>query len=289
MITLESVGQVSLVAAPRQGRQHLGYAPGGPQDQWSARWANHVCGNTTDALIVEGSGAALHADTDADVDICLGGAPTHATNSGQPMLRWIRHRWRAGHHLHIPAPWRGHRWYLAIADIIGEIQTSPRHVQHKPCGDFIANQRPAFADLSAWMPTPGTLRMIPGPECTRLSNPDSLIGPWFIDQRSSGMGLRLNGPSLALTNTDLWSSPLSDGTIQAAPNGPIILLRDRPTTGGYPRLATIIAPDISLAAHMRPGERVTLNWVDHDEAAIIEQAYATACAIPFTTSTNESR
>ena len=60
--------------------------------------------------------------------------------------------------------------------------------------------------------------------------------------------------------------PVADGTIQATAAGPIVLLRERQTTGGYPRICQLIDCDVDLAAQLRPNEVVHLDLVDVDEA-----------------------
>jgi antagonist of KipI len=82
------------------------------------------------------------------------------------------------------------------------------------------------------------------------------------------MGARLDGPQLRrLDDVDLTSEPVTPGTVQVPPNGkPIILLGDCQTIGGYPRIAHVITVDLSLAAQLRPGDRVRFGVVDQTEA-----------------------
>jgi allophanate hydrolase subunit 2 len=45
------------------------------------------------------------------------------------------------------------------------------------------------------------------------------------------------------------------GSIQVPPDGqPIVMLADGPTTGGYPKIATVLADDLPLLAQLLPGE-----------------------------------
>lgn len=70
------------------------------------------------------------------------------------------------------------------------------------------------------------------------------------------MGFRLTGHTLSLTTSrDMLSSGVTAGTIQLPPGGaPIVLMADRQTTGGYPRIGDVISADLPLLAQLRPGD-----------------------------------
>lgn len=62
------------------------------------------------------------------------------------------------------------------------------------------------------------------------------------------------------------SQPVTDGTIQLAPSGPIVLLRHRQTVGGYPRIANVIEADINKLSQFPPNTKVKFKLVSLDEA-----------------------
>jgi antagonist of KipI len=82
------------------------------------------------------------------------------------------------------------------------------------------------------------------------------------------MGYRLQGPVLQRQSTaELLSSAVTFGTVQVPPGGqPIVLMADRQTTGGYPRIAQVITADLSMLAQMRPGQQVRFQEVSLAEA-----------------------
>lgn len=88
------------------------------------------------------------------------------------------------------------------------------------------------------------------------------------------MGYRLEGPALPSETGGLQlSEPVAPGTIQLPPNGqPIVLMADRQTTGGYPRLGHVIRADVPKLAQLWLGDAVTFRAVTLDEArqALIE-------------------
>lgn len=113
------------------------------------------------------------------------------------------------------------------------------------------------------------IRVIKGPEFGILKDDDLFQSEWQIDQQSDLMGLRLLGESLAHERKQLVSQPVTDGTIQLSPNGPIILIRHRQTTGGYPRIANVIQADMDRLAQLPYNSRLSFKPVSFDEASAL--------------------
>ncbi|MFP3388171.1 biotin-dependent carboxyltransferase family protein [Brevibacillus sp. SIMBA_040] len=79
-----------------------------------------------------------------------------------------------------------------------------------------------------------------------------------VSPRSDRMGYRLTGPTLTLTSpNELISAAVTSGTIQVPPDGqPIVLMADRQTIGGYPKIGYVASVDLSVVAQLRPGDPV---------------------------------
>ena len=82
------------------------------------------------------------------------------------------------------------------------------------------------------------------------------------------MGYRLRGPRPALRGAATKISDVTPiGVVQVPPSGePMLLMADRPTTGGYPALANVISADIDLAAQLAPGDAFSFSPCSVDEA-----------------------
>lgn len=95
-----------------------------------------------------------------------------------------------------------------------------------------------------------------------------LSKPFEITQESDRMGYRLNGNTLEKSRTeDMISEAIGFGSIQVPPDGnPILLLADRQTTGGYPKIAQIIQSDLPLVAQLSPGFSITFRMISFNEA-----------------------
>jgi antagonist of KipI len=122
---------------------------------------------------------------------------------------------------------------------------------------------------SALMKAPGRLspppadgavvRVLPGPHRDRFDRAafDTLAASRFaLAGESNRMGYRLAGPPIvSLALPELLSDATPMGSIQVLPSGQLILLMaDRQTTGGYPRIATVIAADLPLTGQLAPGD-----------------------------------
>ncbi|QGU94811.1 5-oxoprolinase/urea amidolyase family protein [Clostridium bovifaecis] len=91
---------------------------------------------------------------------------------------------------------------------------------------------------------------------------------FMITSQSDRMGYRLKGEELRLEEPlEMISEAVSLGTIQVPPDGnPILLLADRQTTGGYPKIAQVITADIPLVAQLKPGDSVRFEEVSLERA-----------------------
>ena len=78
---------------------------------------------------------------------------------------------------------------------------------------------------------------------------------------------------------ELLSEAVAFGTVQLPPGGdPIVLMADRATTGGYPRLGEVASVDLPLIAQLKPGDRLRFRFVSIEEAqrALLEQEHEIA-------------
>ncbi|BCB02248.1 biotin-dependent carboxyltransferase family protein [Bacillus sp. KH172YL63] len=115
------------------------------------------------------------------------------------------------------------------------------------------------------------IRVIPGTEYelfTEESRQQFFHKPFKVTAQSDRMGYRLEGTSLQLEEAfNMISEAVVFGTIQVPANGePIILLADRQTAGGYPRIGYIASVDLPIIAQTKPGEELTFTMISHEQA-----------------------
>jgi len=117
---------------------------------------------------------------------------------------------------------------------------------------------------------PQVVRIIPGRHWEAFAAARSLLtdSAFRIAPDSNRMGFRLDGPAVRLEKPlELLSEAVSFGTIQVPPGGkPIILMADRQTTGGYPRIAEVASVDLHLLAQLKPGDSLRFELVSLAQA-----------------------
>ena len=122
-----------------------------------------------------------------------------------------------------------------------------------------------------------TLRVTRGPQWERFDAPAqaALLGSRFSVARASDrMGYRLDGPAIApRVPATLPSEAACPGAVQIPDGGgPIVLMPDGPTVGGYPKIAVVIAADLRLLAQCLPGRGVRFREVSLEAARTARHA-----------------
>lgn len=125
-------------------------------------------------------------------------------------------------------------------------------------GPLVSPTGPGISLRPAYSTRPA-VRLLSGADADALSAgpPGGLYGSEFqVGPDSDRMGYRLHGPRLETAAAgDRLSEPVAFGTVQLPPGGhPIVLMADRQTTGGYPRIGEIATVDLPLLAQLKPGD-----------------------------------
>jgi biotin-dependent carboxylase-like uncharacterized protein len=208
------------------------------------------------------------------------------------MQHWISFRVRPGDELRMDVARSGCRSYLAVQggidvpEVLGSRSTYTRAGiggfegrALKP-GDvltagsnFDVSVKPQRLEKK-YVPKYGDsieLRVMPGPQNDHFTAAgiDTFFASAFtISAEADRMGYRLDGPRIEHRGEpEIISDALALGSIQVPGHGrPIVLMADRQTTGGYPKIATVIGPDLGRLAHGRPGDSVRFVKCGEDEA-----------------------
>jgi biotin-dependent carboxylase-like uncharacterized protein len=90
-----------------------------------------------------------------------------------------------------------------------------------------------------------------------------LSNPYKVTSEADRMGYRLEGPTIEhKAKADIISDALLPGAIQIPKSGkPIIIMRDAQTTGGYPKIAAAITPDVSLLGQAKPNDTIEFSKI----------------------------
>jgi biotin-dependent carboxylase-like uncharacterized protein len=140
-----------------------------------------------------------------------------------------------------------------------------------PLAREAASPRPEQALARLQLDVPRRFRVIPGPQADYFSAASLATffsGDYRVGVGSDRMGMRLEGAVLDhARGHDIVSDAIAPGSIQVPGNGqPIVLLADRQTTGGYPKIATVISADLPALGRVPIGARIAFRPVAPDEA-----------------------
>jgi len=284
--------------AGRRGHFRLGLSVGGPADRLSFLWANRLCGNRGNTTALEITIGNLELTATAPAQIAVTGAEGILSIDGAPAETWRSHNIAAGSKLRIATATGGMRLYLAVR---GGFQVNPMFSSTATvtregigglagtalqAGDFLpfspSSDERNFALPPAKRPVQNNdtaLRVVPGWQSRGL--PRVLKRAFFnsvfqLSADSNRMGCRLAGaplPAIETVATNLTSEGIVAGAIQLPPDGlPIIMLCDHQTIGGYPKIGTLISPDLWRLAQLPAGSEIRFTPVTvHAAQAIYRQ------------------
>ncbi|MGC8512203.1 MAG: carboxyltransferase domain-containing protein [Acidimicrobiales bacterium] len=271
----------------RRGYGHLGVPRAGAADASSAAQANALVGNPATSALIESLVApatpGLVLRLGAPRTVAVSGARSEVTVDGIPARQDVPLHLGAGAELRLGRGLSGLRVYVAVAGgidvepVLGSRSTDtlsglgPSPLQP---GDVLAlgapgestHAGPAFPKPA--FPTPGEvicLGVTPGPRYDWLdrSGRETLKGtPFEVSSAADRTGVRLAGPPVTLTeDAQLPSEALVAGAVEVAGGGSaIVMLRNHPTTGGYPVVAVVDDPDVDLLAQCAPGVRIRFDF-----------------------------
>lgn len=268
----------SVQGAPRYGLGASGIPAGGAMDLASLAAANAFVGNApgTPALEVTVLGPDLEALSPCVV--ALAGSDIEAELNGRNVPGGEAIALAAGDRLRLGRARGGARCYLALR---GGLEAR-RLTRRLEAGEGIAAGREAAVRSSAVRTSRRVeeplLRVVPGPQADHFGAgvlERFLATSWRISPVSDRRGLRLEGPRLDhAREPEIPPEGAVAGSIQVPGGGlPIVLGPDGPVTGGYPKLATVIAADLPLLGQARPGARIRFAAVSLVEAVAARREY----------------
>ena len=285
---------------PRIGYQDIGVPASGPLDRVSLRLANALVGNAPDApaleLLLQGPLIEVAAES---VRLALVGCaarievrshPPRAIPAGRSVRLEQGDVFRIGSLVDSACAYLAIEGGFDIAPVLGSPSTYVRgglgglHGRRLEKGDAVPL---AFATVAARAerslaepPDPGyeqSIRVVLGPQDDYFTDEGVhtfLCAEYTVSPQADRMGFRLDGPAIQHANDyNIVSDGVVSGSIQVPGTcRPIVLMVDNQTTGGYPKIATVISADLPLVGRRRPGRPIRFTAVNVREA---EQARRT--------------
>ncbi|MBY6090835.1 biotin-dependent carboxyltransferase family protein [Maritimibacter alkaliphilus] len=286
---------VSVQDTGRPNMAHIGLSRGGAADPLALHEAAALLGLRAPAAAIEMAGMGGTFEVDVPMRIALTGAPMRA-RIDQRDIRWnASHLLEPGQRLTVGAAEVGTYGYLTPA---GGIATTPllgsrsthltaglgallKDGDRLPLGADPAPETPAMGLIPEARFTGGTVRFIEGPQ-TGLFAPETLARfeetTFTRSATANRQGVRLETeapPFAAEVTSGLSSDFILEGDLQMTGDGqPYVLLAECQTIGGYPRIGTVIGPDLARVAQAPLGAQLRFQRIGIDEADRLAATHA---------------
>lgn len=289
----------------RPGFQRLGVAVGGALDPISLHAANALVGNPHGAGALEalyvGPSLVVEADdarfsfvgAEAEIEIL----PDPEAESGETISSMRSVRVRRGQVVRVGSLKSGGVLYIAveggfaIEPTLGSVSTDSRgrmggwRGRALACGDILplrfaaATGREEYRIEGLDLAPLCCVRAICGPQSDYFSQAEIdrfFAGDYTVSSGSNRMGMRLEGNAIRHSRGfNIVSDAIATGSIQVPGSGqPIVLLADHQTTGGYPKIATVISADLPALGRLPIGAKISFAAVTLEEAAAARRKLA---------------
>jgi len=268
----------------RYGYNHLGITHSGAMDEyaylWSQKLLNNKNGNALEVMV----GLKIEVQKATTIAVC--GADLNFTINGMSKKIWQTHRVQIGDILSFPKRVSGQRAYLAVKegfqaqkhyesysstlkenigskvkkrDIL-ETETSVpnnggRAFRFRTVQEFIPNYSETL-----------TLRLLPSYQNDYFSKEEQekfFNNEYEITIESDRMGAKLKGEKITPKQGGIISEGIAFGSVQIPQDGqPILLLKERQTIGGYPKIGTVLAIDCFRFSQLAMGDKIRFEKID---------------------------
>jgi KipI family sensor histidine kinase inhibitor len=279
----------------RHGHRRLGVPTCGALQRGAAAAANRAVGNATTCAVLECTAVGPTLRFLVTTRFAVAGADLRAVLERADLGSWPVPSGRAivarpGNVLSMRERRDGLRAYVAIAGgfdvppVLGSCATDlvagfgGLEGRALRAGDTLAGRdAPSEGDATVNPPSDATpsgpvlLRVVAGPQddmFTEEARQRLERDVYEVGALSDRTGCRLQGPPLPHRDKgEILTDGMVPGCIQVPPDGqPIVMLADGPTTGGYPKVATVVSADLDFLAQLGPGDGVRFRVITVEQA-----------------------
>lgn len=280
----------------RYGQMRFGVSASGPMDRTAFAIANTAIGQPEDATGIEVSlGGLVLECREGSLSFAVAGGGFAIECAGVKLGSWAVRTLHPGDKLVIRGGTWGSWTYLAFAGRLSAKTWLGHTATHSMSGfgggPLYSGQELAIEDTQIredrvgdiscpdFARPDGTAHVVVGPQDQHFASSSVetfLSAPYKLTDAFDRMGVRLSGPVLQLAEAlSIPSEPILRGSVQVTGEGiPTVLLSDHQTTGGYPKIATVVSPDVDRLSQMRAQDRVRFQAISPDEAVTMARAQA---------------
>ncbi len=278
--------------AGRFGKHNIGLTNGGPLDKLSYNWANRLLNNDVNACVIEASIGGLVLESLVDTQIAVTGGDAELSINNQTVASWQTHSIKSGDKIAFGFAQNATRHYFAVKGgfqvepMFGSCATVAREKlgglngsalqagDYLPCSsvsqaEVTHQSKVSLSDRPNYLGEM-ILRVVLGYQEAAFSDLEKarfFNSKFTISDKCDRMGFRLTGPEIKTDLKSMLSEGICFGAIQIPADGqPIILLNDRQTIGGYPKIGSILSLDIPKLTQRLPGSVIHFEAISMNDA-----------------------
>lgn len=273
----------------RYGAHNLGLTNGGPLDPLAFDWANRLLGNDINDSCLEVSFGGLILQSQVDSVFAVTGAEVSCKINGKVIEQWRSHAIQKNDLLEFGYATSGVRTYLAVSGgfkVAPSFGSSATVVREKvgglngdklqagdelPCTTGSTNSYLSVAETDRpQYDNQAILRVVLGYQQQAFKPLEHLkffSSDYQVTDRSDRMGYRLEGEAIHTDMVGMLSEGICHGAIQIPADGqPIVLMNDRQTIGGYPKIGSVIPIDTAKLAQLQPRSSIRFEQISLEDA-----------------------
>jgi biotin-dependent carboxylase-like uncharacterized protein len=276
----------------RFGAFNIGLTNGGPIDKLAFHWANRLCNNDLNVSVIEVSIGGLVIIAQVDTVIAITGAKMPLMINGKVKELWRSYKVKAGDLIELGFTNLGVRSYFAVAGGFNIPLTfgSSATVCRESIGGLNGTKLKAN-DILACTPKKEAqllklskkdqpkycdevlLRVIPSYQQLHFPSDQQKLfysSEYRVGQNYDRMGYQLEGQKITCDIDGIVSEGICNGAVQIPQDGqPIVLMNDRQTIGGYPKIGSVISPDTAKLGQLAQGGKIHFESISMEKARIV--------------------
>lgn len=275
----------------RMGYGEHGLSQSGVMDEHAYCWGNYLLANHFNDAVIEITFAGLVLEAKVDTFVALTGAEVDFKINNKAVQIWCSVKVHKGDILSMDNPKSGIRAYLAVkggfntTTLFGSKSVNLReNIGAKlvagdvlPCENHTqANYRTMLKKYKPNYQQALVLRLIPTYQFNDFSTQQHKLffkQKYSIDNASDRVGCRLNGTPIECKQ-HMISEGMSYGSVEITSDGlPIVLLKDAPNIGGYPKIGTVFSLDLAKLAQRPPNTQVKFALININQAQQARQVF----------------
>ncbi|HBM15597.1 MAG TPA: KipI antagonist [Lentisphaeria bacterium] len=280
--------QTTIQDKGRYGFQSCGMVVSGVMDSFSHRVANLLVGNSFFEAVFEVCLSGLELEFQGICVIAITGANISPSLNGLTVPMWKSFLVKSNNNLSFGRVISGCRSYIAFAgglevpSVLGSKSSYAKaNIGMQLTAETIIEVKTPkeFSKLASRILPPAFIPIYKNEIALRVvigSHKDYFTedgikkffsSEYTVTKDCDRMGCRLEGEAIVPIDSNIISDSITYGSIQIPQNGqPIIMCADRQTTGGYPKIATVITADLPLLAQAKPGNKISFSSISVSEA-----------------------